>query len=154
MGIILSICTGTLVTVNIKKTRESQSSVLLKILVNYLQIMAVTLSFGMRFPDIVLNMFFPIRTIGSSSGVLISFDCLKRQADFKLFTPSSLFLKALMAAILPIILFIGIIIVFSLLHLIFPKRFTDFKRNILVSFISLIFLLHPPISRTAFQMFQ
>jgi hypothetical protein len=59
-----------------------------------------------------------------------------------------------MTAILPLLLFLSITSVFVMLHLVFPKWFTDFKRNVVVSTITILFLLHPTITTTAFGMFQ
>jgi hypothetical protein len=77
-----------------------------------------------------------------------------KDSQLKLFTPSNPFFKAFMTAILPILLFLGITSVFVMLHLIFPKWFTDFKRNVVVSTITILFLLHPTLTTTAFGMFQ
>lgn len=41
-----------------------------------------------------------------------------------------------------------------MLHLAFSKYFTDFKRNVVVSSITILFLLHPTLTSTALGMFQ
>ena len=121
---------------------------------NYLQVMTATLSYGMKFPDALIELFTPVQKLGTSSQTLLSFDCFARSTNITLFTPSTAFMKIFLLAILPIILFVLFFILFGVFHLAFPKWFTDFKRNIAVSTITILFLLHPTITETAFGMFQ
>ena len=74
IGVMLLVFIVLLITVNIKKVKESQTSILFRIMTNYLQIMTATLAYGMKFPQILSNMFLPIERIGSSSGALVSYD--------------------------------------------------------------------------------
>jgi hypothetical protein len=154
LGFVILAFIAALITVNIRKKKESQSSILMRIIANYFQVMTATLAYGMRFPEMMLVLFEPIGRVGQSSSTLLSFDWFVKDSQLKLFTPSNPFFKAFMTAILPILLFLGITSVFVILHLIFPKWFTDFKRNVVVSTITILFLLHPTLTTTAFGMFQ
>ena len=63
-------------------------------------------------------------------------------------------MKIWMLALLPIILIILFIFVFGFFHIILPKWFTDFKRNMVISTITILFLMHPTIAETSLGMFQ
>ena len=143
-----------LITVNIKKKKESQASILMRIFTNYLQIMTATLSYSMKFPDALIQMFTPVQKLGTGSSAVLSFDWFAKSAKITLFAPSTPFMKAFLTAILPIILFLLIVVSFGILQLLFRKWFTDFKRNVVISTITVIFLLHPTLTQTAFGMFQ
>ena len=121
---------------------------------NYLQVMTATLSYGMKFPDALLNIFIPVQKLGASSQSILSFDWLTKNGKLEYFTPSSAFMKVFFLAILPIALIILFLFVFGFLHLFLSKWFTDFKRNIAISTITILFLMHPTIVETTFGMFQ
>ena len=156
VGLIIAILLfiAVLITINIKKKKESQTSILMRIMTNYLQIMTATLSYSMKFPDALLNLFLPVQKLGTGSAAVLSFDWFAKSSKITLFAPSTPFMKAFLTAILPIILFLLIVIAFGILHTLFKKWFTDFRRNFVVSTITILFLLHPTLTQTAFGMFQ
>jgi hypothetical protein len=154
LGFVIVGFIAALIYVNIKKKKESQTSILMRIMANYLQVMTATLAYSMKFPELMKNLFVPIERIGSSSSTLLSFDCFARDSKITLFAPSNAILKAFMTGLSPILLFFCILISFIILHLVFPKHFTDFKRNVAVSTITILFLLHPTLTSTALGMFQ
>lgn len=153
-GIIILGFIAALITVNIRKKKESQTSILMRIMANYLQVMTATLAYSMKFPEILLRLFIPVERVGSSSSTLLSFDCFAKDSQLKLFTPSNPFFKVFLTAITPILLFFGIFLSFLILHAIFPKWFTDFRRNVVVSTITILFLLHPTLTSTSLGLFQ
>ena len=63
-----------LVITTIRKKKENQTSIMLKILTNYLQLVGATYSFNINFPTSLLNMFGSMDIIGSSSDAFLSFD--------------------------------------------------------------------------------
>ena len=74
LGFVILAFIASLITVNIRKKKESQSSILMRIIANYFQVMTATLAYGMRFPELMLLMFEPIGRVGQSSSTLLSFD--------------------------------------------------------------------------------
>ena len=74
LGLVIIGFIAALITVNIRKKKESQTSILMRIMANYLQVMTATLAYSMKFPEILKNMFFPVERVGSSSQTLLSFD--------------------------------------------------------------------------------
>ena len=154
LGLLVVGFIAVLIIVNIRKMKESQTSVLMRMMTNYLQLTTVTLSFNMRFPDNLKEIFTPMQRIGSSSGTLLSFDWFQSQTELKLFAPSSPFLKAFLTSLLPLIMLMFISIIFGILKGLFPQKFKNFKRNVIVSIITVLFLMYPTLTNTAFEMFQ
>ena len=71
MIILVFIFVFLIIIVNIRKTRESQFSVLLRIFTNYLQLISGMMSFNIKFPIIITNMFLPANEVGASSDVFL-----------------------------------------------------------------------------------
>ena len=63
-----------LIIINIKKRKESQMSILLRIFTNYLQLIATTMSYGFKYPDFIYDTLYPVERAGSSSESFLSFD--------------------------------------------------------------------------------
>ena len=156
MGLILlvSIFFIVLIIVNIRKKKESQQSILLRILANYLQLLSVSMSFNMKFPPILVQIFYPLQKIGASSEAFLSLDCFFRDASIKGFTPSTALFKIFLTGMLPIFLIFVALICWGLLYIMFKKWFKDFRRNVVVTIIVIIYLLHPTITKVSFEVFQ
>ena len=116
--------------------------------------MTITLSYEMDYPEVLDDLFWPIKKIGSSADTLLSFDCFAKDAKLTLFAPSNAILKVFLTALLPIILFVLSLGVWIFLHKVFPTRFIDFKRNLVVSTITILFLLHPTLTESSLTLFQ
>jgi hypothetical protein len=61
--------------VNLQKKEDSNISVLMRIMTNYVQILAAALSFNLDFPNYLSGVFSSAQQVGQSSGLLLSFDC-------------------------------------------------------------------------------
>ena len=62
-------------SVNIQKKEDSNISVLMRIMTNYLQMIAAALAFNLKFPNYFLNVLSSVKQLGGSSGVFLSYDC-------------------------------------------------------------------------------
>ena len=60
--------------VNIQKKEDSNISVLMRIMTNYLQVLAAALAYNLQFPTYILDALSSAKQIGNSSGVFLSFD--------------------------------------------------------------------------------
>ena len=109
VAILIIIFMVGLIVVNIRKKKESQVSVLMRILTNYLQIMTATMAYSMRFPKMLEDLFIPVSRLGSSGETMMSYDCFASDANITLFLPSSPIAKNFMIALLPLMLLIGTI---------------------------------------------
>ena len=142
-----------LIAINIRKTKESQTSILLRIFTNYLQLIAAAMSFNLRFPSSITSIFLPVNKI-SSSDTFMSFDCFITNYDIRAFAPNNAIFKVFLTGILPIILIWIVALIFIVLYYISKKWFGDVKRNIGISAIWIIFLLHPTLTKVSLGLFQ
>ena len=74
MIILIFLFVTCIIIVNIRKTKESQMSILLRIITNYLQLISWTMSFNIKYPSSLIQLLSPFKDIGSSSEVFLSFD--------------------------------------------------------------------------------
>ena len=142
-----------IIIINIRKTEESQLSVLLRIFANYLQIISSLLSFDMKYPTTISDIFIPFNQIGSSE-VFLSFDCFISDYNITGPFPSNKIFKVFLTAILPIVLLIIFSSIWVMLRVIRREFVPDLRRNIVISFISIVFLLHPRLVQNSIVMFQ
>ena len=56
--------------------------------------------------------------------------------------------------LLPIILFMVVALIWILVKLIKPSFVKSLERNLVISFISILFLLHPTITKQSFELFR
>lgn len=143
-----------LIVMTIRKKKKNQTSILIRIMTNYLQLIAATMSFNLRFPTFFGDMFGPIESIGSAYDTFLSFDCFIEDTEMRAFAPTTELFKVFLTGLLPIILGIIFWILWSILYLINKQLFSDIKRYIMVSFVWIIFMLHPTITKSTFNLFE
>jgi hypothetical protein len=143
-----------MIIVGIRKKKENQQSILLRILVNYFQLLTAALSFDLKFPTVLTEIFYPVQKIGASSEAFLSIDCFFRDTEIKWFAPSNAIFKVFLTGLLPIFLILLGIVVWGILYLISRKYFGDILRNIVVTTIVIIFLLHPTLTKVSLELFQ
>jgi len=93
-----------IIVINVKKSKESEISVLFRIMTNYLQLITTSMSFSTSYPKILGDMFSPFEQVGGASDTFLSFDCFITDYEIKEPFPSNVFFKVFLAALLPIIL--------------------------------------------------
>lgn len=143
-----------LIIINIRKSKESQKSILMRIFTNYLQLIGTSLSFGFNYPQLIYDVFSPIKKAGTTSESFLSFDWFFGDTNTSFFAPSTIIFKSSLSAILPAIMIIVASIAWYLLKCTRHRWFTDTQRNISISIICIIFLLHPTLTVLALTMFQ
>ena len=74
VGVIVFVFFMLMIIINIRKKQESEVSTLMRILTNYLQLIASTLSFSIDYPETFTDIFYPVNRVGSSSETFLSFD--------------------------------------------------------------------------------
>ena len=109
---------------------------------------------NLKFPSSLTQAFSPIKRIGSSSDVFLSFDWFIKSSKIVAFTPSTAIFKIFLTGLLPIGLILITFVIWGLLYLTRLKWFKDFKRNFIISVIVILFILHPVLWRVAFEMFE
>ena len=156
LGIMLAILTYLtyLIAINLKKTTESKSTTLMRILTNYLQVISTFLAFDASYPDSISNLFAPANIIGSSSEAFVSVDCFIEGSKMNGFAPNATIFKIFLMSILPFMLIIFYSLMWTIMYLLLNKYFNDIKRSIIVSIIVILFLLHPALTRAGLSIFQ
>ena len=143
-----------LILINIRKTKESEISILLRIITNYLQILTASMSFNMQYPSELINALSPVSQVGSSSQAFLSFDCFITDVHLKDPFPSNAFFKLFLTGVLPLILIWFISLIWLWIHSIKPSLIKDLKRSIMISFISIVFFLHPRLASISVSIFE
>ena len=105
-----------LIVVNLKKSSESQTSTLMRIMTNYLQVVSTLLAFDANFPDTINDVFQPANTIGSSSESFVSVDCFIQDKEMNGFAPNATIFKIFLISILPINLIILYSLIWTFIH--------------------------------------
>ncbi|CAI2361155.1 unnamed protein product [Moneuplotes crassus] len=140
--------------INVRKTTESQISVLLRILTNYLQLMIVSTSMSNQYPSTVITIFIPFKAFGGSTDAFLSFDCFLDQSQLKGPFGSNSVFKLFLLMFLPIILFIIVSLMWVVTYLIRKKWAPNMKRNLIITFITIVFILHPKIAERSINIFR
>ena len=143
-----------LMITTIRKKKENQLSILLRIMANYLHLITAAYSFNLKFPEGFAEVFGLIEFTGASSDAFLSFDCFVENSEMKLFTPSVEIFKAFLTIFLPAVIIIIFVVIWTLLYLISRKYFGNLKRYIIISVICILFLLHPNVTKQAFSLFE
>ncbi|CAI2365911.1 unnamed protein product [Moneuplotes crassus] len=143
-----------LIIINIRKRNESQKSITLRILTNYLQLMGIAVSYGVDFPNALKDPFSFMERAGSTSEPFISFDCFFNDAQMASFTPSTPIFKLFLSNLLPLFFIIISVCIWSLLRLTGHRWFKDIKRNIGITITCILFLLHPTLTKQSLSLFQ
>ena len=89
-----------------------------------------------------------------STEAFLSFDCFITSYNITGPFPSNKIFKVFLTALLPLILLILFWIIWMILRVIWKRLVPDLSRNIAISFISIIFLLHPRLVQNSIVMFQ
>ena len=143
-----------LIAINLKKSSESQMATLMRIMTNYLQVISTVLAFDANFPNSINDIFEPSNIIGSSSESFVSVDCFIEDSEMRAFANNATVFKIFLIALLPLALILLYSVMWTILHLALNKYFKDLTRNIIVSIIVILFLLHPTLTRSGLSIFQ
>lgn len=143
-----------IIIVNTKKTSESTVSILLRILTNYAQIITTTMSFSSNQPSVLKDLLVPVKNIGDSSTAFMSFDCFVNDYEIKGPFPSNAFLKLFLLILLPLAIFGIVALIWTIVYVLNRKWVPNMKRNLVISFISILFLLHPKLAQSGISIFR
>jgi len=143
-----------IIIVNVKKTTESELSVLLRIFTNYAQLITTTMSFSTNYPTSLTNFLIPMKRVGQSSEVFLSFDCFVSDYEIKGPFPSNAFFKLFLIIFLPFIIFFCVALIWVIVYSIKRKWVKSMERYLVISFLSIVFLLHPKLAQEGFSIFR
>lgn len=137
----------------------NKASIMLKILINYFQLVSIVSSFNFKWPGEVKETFEFQNKVAGSTAQIFSIDCVLKSSAGGNNDTSVFFLKLAFIAVSPLIFLIVCILVWIL---IFLKRYGrnisehkfQLKTNITVSIIVVLFLLHTTIVKTSIMAFR
>lgn len=154
VGLLVFLFLMGLIILNIRKRKDSPVSVLSRIFTNYLQLIATSLTFELQFPEALIDVLGPINALGSSNQSFLSFDCFISDYEVTGPFPSNSVLKLFMLSLLPIALFILVALIWIVIKITIYKWVPELKRNLAISFISIVFFLHPTMAYNSLSIFQ
>ena len=147
-----------IVVVNIRKKKENNISVLLRIFTNYVQLMTSSLSFNSNLPQTFTKVFSTSGKVSSPQESFFSFDWFIRDSELKLFAPNNNIFKLLLFLLLPLFLMLFYVIIFVIyqysLKMMKSQKQIDLKRYWVVTLIVIIFIFHPRMSTEAITLLQ
>ena len=143
-----------LIVINIHKSKESEMSILIRIMTNYLQLLTTSMSFNVDYPSALLNALSPVSQVGSSSESFLSFDWFITDSQIKGPFPSNAFFKLFLTGMLPFILIVIISAIWIWVRLIKQSFVRSLTRSIVISFISIVFFLHPKLASSSVSIFE
>ena len=143
-----------LIVILIRKKRENQTSILMRIMTNYVQLISVSMTFKVKFPVSLTQLFGPINLFGSTSDTYLSYDWFISGIQVTAFTPSVQLFKIVLTGFMPIGLFVLYLAIWGCLYFAMNKWFSSIKRNLIISAICIIFMFHPTIMKSCLQIFE
>eukprot|EP00347_Sterkiella_histriomuscorum_P020666 403336934 len=136
-----------LLWINLRSEKESETSIILRIILNYFQILTSAAAYQLNWPS-YLEQFFGIYTqVGQAAEAFISFDCFLTDTGFTQGGSSIYYFKTIIISNLPIIFGLIFIAIFAVGKVIFKYTKEQMQRKIIVSCILIMYSIHPTITR-------
>ncbi|CAI2370559.1 unnamed protein product [Moneuplotes crassus] len=156
-SILVMVFLGALTFINMKKKKDNQMSILLRIFTNYLQLMSAAMAYNTGIPGSFKGLFSQFNKISLQTS-FISYDCFIEDNEIRFFAPSSSLFKLFLYLCLPVVLVLAIscciVVTRIILKVIRLKTSFGLSRAIIVSAICIIFLLHPKLTMEALSAFR
>ena len=134
-----------------KSDAKPKTSILIKIFLNYVQLVSIVSSFDFEWPSQVSGLFSVQSKVSSSSATVFSVDC---------FLPSSgtirpFFSKLLFISLSPLLLIVIVLVVWLIIFKV--KKWSDrarFKSNVTTTCVVILFMLHTTLVQTSILGFR
>ncbi|CAI2368858.1 unnamed protein product [Moneuplotes crassus] len=143
-----------LIILNVNKTKESNLSVLLRIMTNYFQLIFTSLSLTSSYPTSLISFFDIFAKFGDASEPFLSIDCFIRDSEIKGPFDSNAIFKLFLLMLLPLILSAIVTLIWIVIYAVKRKYVKSLQRNLAISFISILFLLHPKLTEQSLGLFR
>ena len=88
------------------RNKDSSTSVLNRIMTNYLQILATALAFNLNFPSYLTESMGSTKSLGASQEVFLSFDCLLLDTRATELFDNVAYLKVICMALIPLVIIV------------------------------------------------
>lgn len=126
-------------------------SIYIKIFMNYLQLVMLTATFNLEWPNAVLEIFSYQEAAGTVTDQVFSVDCYiasNGKADSKVF-----YTKLVVFVVMPVIL-LAFALAFWMFYAFYRHNYTFLKNEFVGTFVILFFLVHPNIIKSLFSAFS
>jgi len=157
-SIIALLFIACIMVVNIRKKKENEFSILLRIFTNYIQLTTAAMTFNIDLPSSFTDSYSMSDRVSSPNESFFSFDCFIKDYELKWFAPNNNLFKLFLLFLLPFILMAFFSVVFILYKLILkiirPHSDVDLKRYFIVSLVCVIFIFHPRMSYESLTVLQ
>jgi hypothetical protein len=153
IALAVAILVGIMVSTTIKSAvrAKSLSSIYIKILMNYLQIVILAASFNLAWPEQVLQLFSAQETAGSFTEQAFSVDCFLAPSNSEN-TDIVVFRKLIIMAVIPVFLAFISVVIWAVIAV--YKHYDEFpKDNTIATMVILLFLAHPTLTKYLFNIF-
>lgn len=139
---------------NIRTQKDSPSSILIRILANYFQIITTAASFNLTFPESLDGFFEGVKTVGESAKIFLSVDCFIQDFEMVSSNDTTEYFKAFMTGLSPFIFVIIVVIIWACIWIFKRYSKTQFFNRVIISICIVLFLLHPSITGMALGLFN
>jgi hypothetical protein len=143
-----------LILINVNKIKDSNISILLKILTNYIHLISTSLSISINYPDTLQAMFLPIEQLGIASDTILNFDCFIHDYAIQGPFPSNSVLKIFLTSLLPLLIFMMFTSIWTIIYFIRKKWVPNFKRQVTIMLFTIMFFLHPNLIKESISIFK
>ena len=140
--------------INSRKKSDSETSILLRILTNYIQIITTATAYNLDYPQYLIDYFKHATVVGNTSEQLISFDCFlkgKVATGSSSFLGSVFFYRVFFTSFLPIVLVLIVLMAILAISFTFFKGPSFFKKRFILSMVVTLYLVHPAITITTLR---
>ena len=93
-------------------------------------------------------------TFGSTSDTYLSYDWFISGLQYTGFAPSVDIFKIVLTGLVPVALFVVYLLIWTVLYFMFNKWFSNLKRNLAISGICIVYMLHPTITKSCLRIFE
>lgn len=135
------------------KLNKSKTSILIKIFLNYVQLVSIVGSFQFQWPEEVKTMFTVQNTVASGPAEVFSLDCLFPPQTT---TSRTFFQKLLFISLSPLVVIAIGTIIWIIIFMVKKARFDSklFKADIITTYVVIIFILHATLVQTSLIAFK
>ena len=135
------------------KETKNVTSIYLKILMNHLQLILMTASFNLQWPDKVQSLFGAVKPAADVSTQIFSFDCfLSAKVSASDSILKTFFVKLMLLSVLPFLLALCCF-TFWILYSFCKRSARGYRGEMISSLVILLFLVHPSIVQYMFSNF-
>ena len=139
---------------NMRTKKDSTSSILMRIMTNYVQIVTSAASFNLTFPRSIQSFFDTVKTVGESAKVFLSLDCFITDFGMVQATDTTEYFKALITALLPLFFLLLTVIFWFIMKFILRHNWKKMRNNMVLTMVICMFMVHPTITGMAAGLFN